>query len=176
MLPDTAASLVETSDSDIGFTISIGFGGGVYVEVDTDGVGCGALVVWMTGGGEGLVRGAVLDGAGAGFLVVAITVAAGVEDGEAAERVAARVTVGLAECRGLAVGPGAVPLTGAGTPSTPVGLLSTESATGLGRGPPDRAATSPATTAPAPTTAAAATTTLDTRRGLATVTGLGNPS
>jgi hypothetical protein len=174
MLPDTAAPLTETSDSDVVFRISTGFGGGVYAEVDTDGVGCGGTELdFTTGGRETGGRGGVLDGAGLGFAV--LTTAGEVEEGGAGECVAARVTFGLAECAGLTAGFGAAPLTGGDPPTTSVGLLSTASATGLACEPPGRATISTPTTTPAASTAAAAAS-LDTRRGLATVTGLGNPS
>lgn len=175
MLPDTLASFTEVSDIVVGFTMRTGCGGGggVYIEVDTDGVGCGASVVGFGAGGAE-TRG---RGAGGVFPVVAAAVAGETGDGGTGDCVAASFTFGLAGCPGLALctGLGTVPLTGPDAPTTSAGPVCPVAASWLECEPPDSAASSTATRAAAPTTAAAAAI-LDTRRGLATVTGLGNPS
>lgn len=174
MAADTVASLVETSDIDVGSTTTTGFGGGVYVEVDTDGTGagCGAVVLCRTAGGETLRR-------GAGGLGAWVAAAGGDEaaDGGSAECVDSRLTFGLAERVGLTAGLGLVLLAAGLDASTiAVGLINPETASRLGGEPPDKVKTSTAATAAAPATAATAAATRDTRRRLATASGLGNPS
>jgi hypothetical protein len=172
MLPDTAVSLTETSDSDSWFSISTGFGGGVYVEVDTDGVGCGAAVAGVTAGGG------VTGAAGCRDLAGLPAVGAAGEPGEATAGacVAASVTCGFAERAGPALRVDDPPLTGLGAPTIPVGLLSPEAVSWAGCDAPDSSTISRAVTLAATTTVAIAAAILGSRRGLATVTGLGNPS
>ncbi|HEY1626158.1 MAG TPA: hypothetical protein VGG16_20420 [Streptosporangiaceae bacterium] len=174
MSPVTVAPLVETSDIDVGSTIRTGFGGGVYVEADTEGAGRGARVAGATecGDEEGLG-----PGGGDGLRVPVLTASAEVVADAAGERVSARATFGLAVRRGLVVGLADVSVARVGTPAAiPVGLLTPEAASRLDGEPPARTTTSTATTATAPTTAATAAAVLGARRGLATITGLGNPS
>jgi hypothetical protein len=113
------------------------------------------------------------------FCVVAAAGCAGeVGDGGTGECVAASFTLDLAERPGLAfcAWVWVVPLTGLDAPTTWAGPVRPVAASWLGCEPPESARTSTATTVAAPTAAAAAAVTLDTRRGLATATGLGKPS
>ena len=175
MLPAATAPLTETSDIDPGLTIRIGFGGGVYVEVDTEGVGCAAALLGFTAGGVEAGGPGLLPGVEVGFPVVTTV---GKAAGEGAdERVASRFTFGLPECPEPAVWLGPAPLTGFDAPTTPVGLPSPETVSWPeDGGPPERVITSTTTMTMTPATAAAAAAALGTRRRLATVTGLGNPS